>query len=520
MDWALTSSWRRAQRTVVVAGVLLVVGVAIVPPLAHVGLELMLASSAFRLLASPRLWSLLFSSLLFSAAVTAASVAVGVPLGVLFATARLPFRKLLFATHLCVAFLPPFLPALGWFHILGRQGVLGGELSSSVLFSEFGATFVMTCCLAPIVTALTALGISGVDTSISEAGRSILGPSRTAALVLVPCAAPAISLAALVVFSLAFSELGVPMFLGVDVYPTVVFVRLGGMDFAPGEAAVFMVPLLVVALVLAGLERRFAGRRALAVIGGIRHSRSPILPFRASFLIGSILAAMVSLAPIAVLLVAFDVDGDLAEAIRWIGSTPFNSLRSSLTAAAIMTFVALVLGDELTRRSRFGAWSDGLSTLAFLMPSSIVGVGLIAAWNREVTAWLYGTFAILVVGYVARYCAVAIRAYAAVLTQVPPSLDDAARVAGATYLSRLGLRSRMTVPGVVGTFLLALIFTLRDLETAVLFYPPGEQPLTVRIFTLEANGPPEVVAALAVLHVVLTLSALALGAQVLRGVRQ
>lgn len=519
MGWALTSSWRRAQRTVVVAGVLLLAGIAVVPPLAHVVLELVQASSAFRLLASARLWGLLLSSLLLSAAVTAASVVVGVPLGVLFATARLPFRNLLFATHLCVAFLPPFLPALGWFHILGRQGVLGGELTSKVLFSEVGATFVMTCCLAPIVTALTTLGISGVDESITEAGRSILGPLRTAALVLVPCAAPAISLAALVVFSLTFSELGVPMFLGVDVYPTVVFARLGGMDFAPGEAAVFMLPLAVVALVLAGLERRFAGRRALAVIGGIRHSRSPLLTFRVSFLIGAILAAAVSLSPIAALFVAVDLDADLAEAIGWIGNTPFNSLISSATAAAIMTFVALVLGHELTQRSRSGAWSDGFSMLAFLMPSSILGVGLIAAWNREVTAWLYGTFAILVVGYVARYCAVAIRAYAAVLIQVPASLDDAARVAGATYLSRLGLRSRMTMPGVVGTFLLALIFTLRDLETAVLFYPPGEQPLTVRIFTLEANGPPGVVAALAVLHVVLTLSALALGAQVLRGVR-
>jgi iron(III) transport system permease protein len=502
-----------------VASVLLVVAVAIVPPLAHVALELVQASSAFRLLVSARLGVLLFSSLLLSAAVTAASVAVGVPLGVLFATARLPFRRLLFATHLCVAFLPPFLPALGWFHILGRQGVLGGELTSKALFSGVGAIFVMTCSLAPVVTALTTLGISGVDESITEAGRSILGPLRTAALVLVPCAAPAISLAALIVFSLTFSELGVPMFLGVDVYPTVVFARLGGMDFAPGEAAVFMLPLVVVALVLAGLERRFAGRRALAVIGGIRHPRSPLSRFRVSFFMAALLAAVVSLAPIAALFVAVDLDGDLAEAIGWIGNTPFNSLISSATAAAIMTFVALVLGDELTRRSRFSEWSDGLCMLAFLMPSSILGVGLIAAWNREATAWLYGTFAILVVGYVARYCAVAIRAYAGVLVQVPASLDDAARVAGATYLSRLGLRSHMTVPGVVGTFLLAFIFTLRDLETAVLYYPPGEQPLTVRIFTLEANGSPGVVAALAVLHVTLTLSAMASGALVIRGIR-
>jgi iron(III) transport system permease protein len=502
---------------VLVFGALLLVALAIVPPLALVLLDLVQASTAFHLLVSARLWRLLASSLLLSATVTTASVMVGVPLGVLFARAQFPLRRVLFAAHLAVVFLPPFLPALGWFHILGRQGLLGGDFTSRLLFSEVGATFVMASCLAPIVTALTALGISGVDESIAEAGRSILGSLRTAALVLVPCAAPAISLAALIVFSLTLSELGVPMFLGVDVYPTVVFARLGGMDFAPGEAAVFMVPLVAVALMLAAFERRFAGRRALAAVGAVRPER-PLFTFRVAFLVGTLLAATLSLAPIAALLFAVDFDGGLGETLGWIGNTPFSSLTSSVSAAAIMTVVAVVLGWELVRRSWLGRWSDGLCTLAFLMPSSILGIGLIATWNRATTAWLYATPAILVVGFVARYCAVALRAYAAVLMQVPLSLDDAARVAGASYLARLGVTVRMTPSGVVGTFLLALIFALRDLETAILYYPPGGQPLTVRIFTLEANGPPGVVAALAVGHVILTLSVLALGAQVLRRV--
>jgi iron(III) transport system permease protein len=513
---ALTIRWRRAERHLVVLGALLVLAVAILPPFAHVLLQLVEASDAFRLLVSARLWGSLGRSVLLSAAVTAASVAVGVPLGVLLARARLPFLKFFIASHLAVAFLPPFLPALGWFHIFGREGLLGGDLTSRVLFSEAGAIGVMTSCFTPIVTALTGLGISGVDGSLEEAGRISLGKFRTAAWVLVPCAAPAISLAALVVFALAFSELGVPMFLGVDVYPTVVFARLGGMDFAPGEAAVFMLPLVAMALVLAGLERRFAGGRALSAIGGMRRSERPLFPFRVGLFILPLLATAVSLAPIAALLTAADVDGGGAELLGWVGDTPFNSSISSATAAALMTCVAVVLGRELTGRSVVGAWSDGLCTLAFVMPSSVLGVGLVAAWNRESTAWLYGTFTVLVLGFVARYSAVAIRTHAAVLAQVPASLDDAARVAGVSYIGRLGLGLRMTARGAAGTFLLALIFALRDLETAVMYYPPGGQPLTVRIFTLEANGPPHVVAALALLQVALTLSALALGAALFR----
>jgi iron(III) transport system permease protein len=71
--------------------------------------------------------------------------------------------------------------------------------------------------------------------------------------------------------------------------------------------------------------------------------------------------------------------------------------------------------------------------------------------------------------------------------------------------------------GVVFAWLLALVFCLRDLDTAVLFYPPGREPLTVRIFTLEANGPPGVVAGLAVLHVAVTVVIVAPAALLVKG---
>jgi iron(III) transport system permease protein len=66
--------------------------------------------------------------------------------------------------------------------------------------------------------------------------------------------------------------------------------------------------------------------------------------------------------------------------------------------------------------------------------------------------------------------------------------------------------------GVIAGWLLAFLFCVRDLETAVLFYPAGREPLTVRLFTLEANGPPAVVAGLAVAQVALTAAVLTLGA--------
>lgn len=489
------------------AAAVAVLGAAVLPPLAAVGRELVGVSGALGLLGGASLWWLLLRSLALSIAVTAVALGVGVPLGVLFARAAFPFRKALLGAHVAIVCVPPFLPALGWFHLFGREGLLGGALSARLLFSELGVVLVLAGCFTPIVTALTALGVAGVDASLEEAARLVSGPWRVAVLVLIPCAAPVIALAGLLVFTLALSELGVPMFLSVNVYPAVVFARLGGMDFAPGEAAVFVLPLVLVAALVLALERRFAGRRAIAALAGARAPRGPLFASQPWIVAVAGLGAIGSMLPLGALALQAMKHGGLAEVGDWLGDAPRNGLRASLLASVVMSALGLVLGHALARRTRVGVWVDRVSTLMFVLPSSILGVGVMVAWNHASTNWLYGSYWVLVVGFVARYSAVATRVFAASVAQVPNSFEEAARTVGAGYLRRLVLVAHVSWRGLVATFVLGFVFALRDLETAALFYPPGGEPLSVRIFTLEANGPPPVVAGLAVLHVAITFVA-------------
>jgi iron(III) transport system permease protein len=206
----------------------------------------------------------------------------------------------------------------------------------------------------------------------------------------------------------------------------------------------------------------------------------------------------------------------LLELPRWIGDAPFNSLRAGLCAALGMLGLAVVLGHAVARRNRIALWLDGATTLAFILPASILGVGIALAWNQPATNWLYGTFGILVLGFFARYSAIATRVFAASVAQVPVSFEDAARSVGAGYFRRLALLIGLLRRGCFGAFAVALVFCLRDLETAALFYPPGGEPLTVRIFTLEANGPPAIVSALAGLQVVMTFAVVGLSWFLLR----
>jgi iron(III) transport system permease protein len=310
----------------------------------------------------------------------------------------------------------------------------------------------------------------------------------------------------------------VPMFLRVDVFPAAVFARLGGIAYAPGEAFVLVLPLVPIALGFLLIERRFVGIRAFAVTGlrGMARSPLPLGRWRLPATIACWSLAILSIAPVGALAARAALGRGFTQLPQWLGQAPWTSLLSAVIAATAIATLSLVLGHASARRLRGAASLDALGMLAFVLPASVLGVGLIAVWNRPATVALYGSVAILVIGHVARYSIVGLRAVASVVRQSPVHLEEAAAACGVGFARRL---LRVVLPvnalGVVFAWLLALIFCLRDLETSVLFYPPGGETLTVRLFTLEANGPPAVVAALAATQVAMTAVALALGALLL-----
>jgi iron(III) transport system permease protein len=476
--------------------------IAVIVPLVAVVARIDVASLA--VLGSSRAWVLLGRSLLLATAVTAGALVLGVPLGAVFARARIPLRRALFGLHLLPLFLPPFFACLGWFHVFGVRGLAGNAGTSSVLFGPVGAWAVLVLALAPIVTALTALGIHALDPSLEEAGRIVARPVRVMARILVPAARAQIALAALTVFALSLGEIGVPMFLRVDVYPAAVFARLAGADFSPGEAAALSLPVAALAGVLTLGERRGLSSASAASLALRAPSREPldVGPLAFALAIGG---GLLSVLP----LIALAAHGApaLLSVSDWIGSTVANSLVVSSSSAAIATLMALILGHALARGRRLARWMDLAAVFAFFLPSEVLGVGIVAVWNRPSTDVVYGSAAILVLGFLAHYGVLALRAFAASVSGTSVSYEDAAAAAGAGYFRRL---TRVVLPmerqGIVAAFGLTMVFCLRDLETAVIFYPPGGEPLTVRIFTLEANGPTRVVAALALVHTAITAS--------------
>ena len=462
--------------------------------------------------ASARPWVLLGRSLGLSLAVVVGALIVGIPLGVLLARTDVLGRRVLLLVHGFPMFLPPFLLALGWFYLFGQQGFLGSQASSRLLFDELGHVAVLSLAFAPVVTAIVVLGLWNVDPALEEAAMVSARPLRVAAGILLPAASPSITLASILVFALAFSELGVPMFLRVDVYPAAIFSRLGGIDHDPGEAFLLALPLLPVALAVVFAERR--RKRPLDVLG-LRHRDRAPLPlgaWRGPLSAACWGVACLSLAPIAVLALKAGSGGGFAELSVWMGESVVNSLLSAAVAATVIVAIGAVLGHASARGLPGAGFLDLIGMLAFVVPAVLLGVGLIALWNRPTTQPVYGGLGIIVLGYAARYAVIGIRTVAVAVSQSPLSLEQAGATFGAGFLRRLvSIVLPLHGRALGAAWLLAAVFCLRDLETVVLYYPPGSEPLTVRIFTLEANGPEAIVAALAVLHVAITACVLAAG---------
>src|SRR3546814_21088006 len=90
------------------------------------------------LVADPTLWSLLARTLAVTAGVLALALGIGLPMAVLVARTDVIRRGPALILPAIPALLPPLLPALGWFHLLGRRGLLGHETSAASLFSVAG----------------------------------------------------------------------------------------------------------------------------------------------------------------------------------------------------------------------------------------------------------------------------------------------------------------------------------------------------------------------------------------------
>jgi iron(III) transport system permease protein len=363
-------------------------------------------------------------------------------------------------------------------------------------------SLVLTLALYPIPFLFLRAALSSVDPALEEAGVLARGRMMTLRHVTEPLIRPWAVAAAGLVFLLGLGEFGAPAYLGLPVYSGQIALRFAATYDAAG-AAVASLPLLGAVLVVLAAEsaalRRvevFAGRLRPALVFELGRLRYP------ARVLGLGIVLLSPGLPLLLTVLQVDLPGirrALPMAIRPALTSLLVAIAGSLTALVVALALALLVRREI-RVFR-------ITSLAFfVMPGAILGVGLIGFWNHPALPRLYGTVGLVVLAVVLRYTLLAERTIDAELRNVPEAQEQVARLAGrgesAIALRILG--PQLATPIAAGAVLFVL-FALRDLDTVVTIYPPGGETLTVRLYTVLANSPRGLQAALSLAQTALTL---------------
>jgi iron(III) transport system permease protein len=470
------------------------------------------------LLDSGRQWTLLGNSLAVAAVTAVLSAAVGVPLGVLFGRTDLPLRRTLAVLFSVPFLIPPYIVAVAWADSLAPSGILSrligpsaAHAAAGLLFSLPGCVAILFSTLLPVVMLLTMAYLRTVNPRLEEAGRLSTGPGGVLRRITLPLIWPGILLATTLVFLLALGEFGVPTYLRVAVYPAESFAQFSAFfDF--GTATIAAIPLALMAVVVLGIEwlilpeRTHQLRPAAADGMDLPHVRLAGWRYPLAAAV-ALLSLLVVVMPLGALLARSASSSAYREAWLHAGESLVRSMAYAAVGASALSLVGFFIGYIVQNKALPG-WRlvDWFIVLLFALPGTVIATGMIALWNHPMTNLIYATPAIIVVGYVAQYTALTGRITTSVLSQIPPSMEEAAQVAGGRWFRRIGLIvAPMARRGLAAGWLVGYIFCLRDTGITMMLYPPGSDTLPVRIFTLMANGSAEMIAAACVLMILATL---------------
>ena len=470
------------------------------------------------------------------------SLALGVPLAWASARSDLPFVRLIRAGVALAYVTPPYLTALAYIILLGPEaGYLNRILRLFIdvrsgpinIFSLGGVIAVVGLHCFAFTYFMAESALRSIDAALGEAARMLgASPWQVVLKIDLPLVAPAIAGGALLAAVESMALFGPQAFLGtpgqVSFLPTRIYGVIGAYPPRWGEAAALSLILVLLTCLALLVQRIYLERRSYITLGGKGNRPETVRlgPWRwPIFALCFTVVVFAAFAPVSVLVL-------VAASKNWVD--PFalanltienfraalvdeqmavRGIANSFKLAAAAGLIAIMLGaaiafiDQRTRATG-RRLLDYLAILPLGIPGTVMALALILAFIRPPLV-IYATIWILLAAYVARYVPLATRSLSATLRQIDPSLEDAARMVGATWWQAIRLiLVPLAWPGIVVAFLLVFIPALSELSATILLYTGGTETISIAISRLNDLGRIEVVAALAVFTIatILTVS--------------
>ena len=452
------------------------------------------------------------NSLWVSATAAVLGVAIGFPVAWLAGRTTLPGRRLVAGSMWLVLLLPSWLPALGWERLVQPDGVmyrisLDWPWVTHAILGPAGVVLLLGLRSVPFTFLAITAALGGLGQEFEDAARAH-GAGRAATLrLIVPMLAPAIWSALAIGFAESISDFGVAATLAYSSnFPLATYQLYQAINNFPPSfpAASAMGALLVaaVAIPLALQARALRGRSYQMLSGRTRQAvRRRLSRAGTACSTGGIaLFYAVALGVPGFGAVSGSLLGDLGGSFtltlanyravfRQAGQV--GPLERSLAYAAITATIAVAGGFVAAwllaqRRARSARLLDFLLLSAIALPSVVFAAGYIFAYNLPVWSSigisLYQTALLLIIAYTAASLPTSARVLSGTVSQLPPSLRDAARAHGAGSVAAW---ARGVLPVVsrplVMAWLLAFAGVFLELPISQLLYQPSSPPASVAI---------------------------------------
>jgi len=477
---------------------------------------------------NPRRLIGLGNSLFYGGAVVLVSIGFAVPLAWAVARTDMPGKGVVRATVLGAFITPSYLGAIGWILLAGPnagwlnrvwKAVTGADTGLFDVYSFAGLVLVTALYAFPYIFVFTADALDRVSSEMEEAAHILgMSPLRTVFKVTLPLVMPAVLGGSIIVFLDTVALFGTPAVIALPARINIMTLQLWQFFEFPVRAeaaAAYAVPLVLITIAMLGLQRLILGRKGYVSLTGKGGGRQHMALGRLRWPVLGLCLLVCSLAvflPYAALAQAafsrawgqgFSVAnltlGNFSYLFKEASSRQIilNTFTYSAATACVAVGLALIVAYVVSRRLvLFGGVLAGLCMAPLVVPGIVLAIGFYAVYSAPPLA-LYGTAAILVLGFTTRFLPIAFANCMAGLRSLNPEMEEAVRILGG---SRLLAVRRVVVPllkkSLVGTWLLVFIPASRELSTAIFLVAAKTRVISVMILDLSENGSFELLAAL------------------------
>ena len=447
-----------------------------------------------------RALEILLRTLLLVGAVTAASVAIALPLAWLTVRTDLPLARTWGVLVTLPLVIPSYVAGFAVLVALGPRGMLQGFLEPLIGLERLpdingfpGAMLTLTFLSYPYVLLTVRAALQRLDPSLEESSRG-LGYDwwTTFRRVVAPLLRPSIAAGGLLVGLYTLSDFGAVSLLRYETFTWAIFIQYeSAIDRTLGAAFSLALVALALAFLLGEYLTRGRSRYYRVDQGTARPAPTvPLGNWRWPALGLCALVTLVSLVlPLAVLAFWVVRGVSAGEPLLLLWEAAGNSLYISALAALATVLAAFPIAALSVRHpGPLSSLLERITYVGFALPGIAVALGLVF-FGANFARFLYQNLSLLILAYLILFLPTAVGSTRASLLQVNPRVEDAARSLGrrpAQVFTSITLP--LARPGLLSGAALVFLLTMKELPATLILRPTGFPTLATSIWSAASEA--------------------------------